>query len=218
MHKIKMICGDTLRNFHSIMISNFMVAFGIFILLNVGKGMDSWSVLSEGVAVLLGVSLGLANTLIGLITFLLSIKLKEIPGITTVFSIFLVGLFLDLFRWIGFTMDLSHFTFWQNLPIILVANVVIAFGIAYYISIGLGAGSRDAVFVWFLKLLPLPVALSKIVFDFTVIALGVLLGGTFGYGTIITLIVLGPMLDVAFRILKTNPRTLIQKTFLDYEV
>lgn len=216
MLKIKTMLLDVKNNFISIMVCHFMVAFGIFILLMVGKGMDSWSVLSEGLANVLNVPLGIANTIIGIITFLASIKLKEIPGITTIFSIFLVGVFIDLLVLTGIQVDLSQLGFLIHLPIILIANVLIAFGIAKYISIGLGAGSRDAVFVWFLKVLPLPVALSKIVFDFTVIALGVVLGGTFGYGTIITLIVLGPLLDIAFKILKTDPRTLVQKTLKDY--
>lgn len=214
--KINLFLRDLFMSFFPIILGHFLIAFGIYVLLQLGHGMDSWTVLSEGISITLGISLGVSNAIVGLVTLIISILLKEIPGISTIWSVFLVGVYLTFMLNTDFLHFLTDASLLISLLLIVFANVSIAFGIALYISKGYGAGSRDAIFVWFVKVLPLPVAVSKVLLDFIVISIGVLLGGTFGYGTIITLIILGPLLDLSFKILKSDAKTIKQRTLIDY--
>ena len=73
-------------------------------------------------------------------------------------------------------------------------TVVFAIGVGIYIGSGLGPGPRDGIMTGISKLGPI-IRVSRIGIDFTAFILGVLLGGSYGYGTIVMVLSVGPIVQ-----------------------
>ena len=67
-------------------------------------------------------------------------------------------------------------------------------GVGIYIGSGLGPGPRDGIMTGIAKRGP-SVRATRIGIDFTAFLTGVLLGGSYGYGTIFMVIVVGPIVQ-----------------------
>ena len=78
---------------------------------------------------------------------------------------------------------------------------------AAYVGARLGPGPRDGLMTGLVRLTGWPVWLIKTVIEVTVVLLGVLLGGTFGWATVLFAFGVGPVVQVAARYLA--PRGLV---------
>ena len=71
-------------------------------------------------------------------------------------------------------------------------------GVGIYIGSGLGPGPRDGFMTGIAKRGP-SVRATRIGIDFTAFLTGVLLGGSYGYGTIFMVIVVGPIVQFSLK-------------------
>ena len=76
-------------------------------------------------------------------------------------------------------------------------NRAICYGVGIYIGSGLGPGPRDGIMTGIAK--RAQVFDNKIRIDFTAFLTGVLLGGSYGYGTIFMVIVVGPIVQLSLK-------------------
>ncbi|WP_395944251.1 YitT family protein [Brevundimonas sp.] len=156
-------------------------------------GLDPWDVLTQGVferfAGPAGLSFGLVVNLIGMAVLLLWIPLRQRPGIGTVANVLVIGTVANFgLDWIP--SDLA-------LPIrvgLLVAGVVLN-GVASgaYIGAGLGPGPRDGLMTGIVARTGWPVKWVRTSIELAVVAVGWLLGGSVGIGTILYALAIGPL-------------------------
>jgi len=154
-------------------------------------GLDPWDVFHQGLATRVGLSFGMLVNLVGAVVLLLWIPLRQMPGIGTVANIFTIGTAVDLTMLVLPEVD--------GLPAriaMLVAAVVLngAAG-AMYIGAGLGPGPRDGLMTGLARRTGWSLRLVRTGIELTVLALGWLLGGTVGVGTVLYAFAIGPLVQ-----------------------
>lgn len=166
---------------------------GIGLQVESGLGVDPWDVFHQGIGLRLGVSIGTVIIGVGALVMLLWIPLKQKPGIGTISNVIFLGLFADAAIWLLPTP--SGLLSW----VFLVAAVVaVALATVLYIGAGMGPGPRDGLMTGLMRL-GLSVRLGRFLIEITVLAVGWLLGGTVGIGTVVFALAIGPLTQLFTR-------------------
>ena len=79
--------------------------------------------------------------------------------------------------------------------------MLVGFGSGIYLIANLGPGTRDGLMTGISKNYNKPISLIRFSIEFTVVFLGWLLGGTFGLGTIIFAVFIGPFISLSLNII-----------------
>lgn len=179
-----------------------LYGFAMALMLRANLGLDPWDVLHQGLAPRLGLSFGMTVNLIGAVVLLLWWPLRQRPSIGTVCNILAIGTAVDLSLMIlpspeGYAMRFA----W------LVAGIVLN-GIAggAYIGAGLGPGPRDGLMTGFCRRTGLPVKWVRTGIEIAVLAIGWLLGGTVGLGTLLYAMTIGWIVHHALPFFTIAPR------------
>lgn len=152
-------------------------------------GLDPWDVLHEGLTKLTGLSFGLITALVGVVVLLCWIPLRQRPGVGTVSNVVVIGLAVDA------TLAVLP-TPTGLLPriLFLTAGIVLnGLAAAVYIGARLGPGPRDGLTTGFCARTGTSLRLVRTVVELTVLAVGWLLGGTIGVGTVLYAVTIGPL-------------------------
>ncbi len=182
----------------------FCFALGIVLTLKSRLGLGPWDVFHQGLAGRLGLTFGLASIGVGFAVLLLAWALGTRPGVATVLNMVLVGAFIDLIDFLGFVPDLAGQPFLARLAMDVGGVAVVGVGTAYYIKANLGAGPRDGLMLGLARRAGGRVALVRAAIELTVLAIGFLLGGTAGLGTLVFALGIGPAVAVAFRVFRVE--------------
>lgn len=169
-----------------------LVLYGLSMALMIrsGLGLDPWDVFHQGLSERTGLSFGTVTIAVGALVLLLWIPLRQRPGIGTVSNVVVIGLVVDA------TLLLLP----EDLPFAaraaLLATGIVANGAAtgLYIGARLGPGPRDGLMTGFVARRPrFSIRLVRTTIEVTVLALGWLLGGTVGVGTVAYALAIGPL-------------------------
>ena len=155
-------------------------------------GLDPWDVFHDGVARRLPLSFGAVVIVTGVAVLLLWVPLRQVPGLGTVANAVVIGVATDA------TLHLLDRP--GNLAAraaLLVGGIVLnGLAGALYIGAQLGPGPRDGLMTGLVRRTGLSVRLVRTSIELTVLAVGFLLGGTLGVGTVLYALAIGPLLQV----------------------
>jgi uncharacterized membrane protein YczE len=152
-------------------------------------GLDPWDVLHEGLTKITGLSFGLITALVGVVVLLCWIPLRQRPGVGTVSNVIVIGLAVDVTLAI-----LPSPTDLLPRILFLAAGIVLnGLAAAVYIGARLGPGPRDGLTTGFCARTGISLRLVRTVVEVTVLAIGWLLGGTIGVGTVLYAVAIGPL-------------------------
>ena len=171
---------------------------GVAVLLTADLGSDGYSTFVNGIALATGTAFWIANLGVGAVLVALAVLRKVRPGIGTVVQVVLVGVVVDVALGLMSTPD---DLVWRGV-LLAAAFPVLAVGIALYLGSHTGAGPAEAAaLAW-----DPPVAFR---WSYSVVqgggAIGGwLLGATVGVGTLAVIVLLGPAVDVAARLLRVD--------------
>ena len=186
-----------------------LVLYGVSIALIVRAdlGLDPWDELNQGVferfAGPAGISFGLIVNLIGMAVLLLWIPLRQKPGIGTVANVLVIGTVANLgLDWIPSDLGLP-------LQASLLIGGIVLNGVASgaYIGAGLGPGPRDGLMTGIVARTGWPVKWVRTSIELAVIAVGWLLGGSVGLGTVLYAVTIGPLVHVFLPMFTIRPKT-----------
>lgn len=167
-----------------------LVLFGasIALMVRADLGLASWDVLHQGLAHQTGLPIGWMVIGVSVLVLALWIPLRQRPGLGTVSNVVMVGLSVDAA--LALLPEPGHLAVRTAL---LVAGVVLN-GVAtgLYIGAGLGPGPRDGLMTG-LAARGLSIRLARTSIELTVLAIGWLLGGTIGAGTLLYALAIGPL-------------------------
>ncbi|MBA3678051.1 MAG: hypothetical protein H0W74_11725 [Sphingosinicella sp.] len=183
-----------------------LYGLSLSLMIRAALGLDPWDVFHQGLASESGISIGMMVNLVGAFVLLLWLPLRQRPGIGTIANILVIGTVADIGLWL---IPELH-----SLPlrIALMAAAIVLNGIATgaYIGAGLGPGPRDGLMTGIVKRTGLSVRLVRTSIEIFVLAVGWLLGGTVGVGTILYAICIGPIVHRTlpfFAIKDRDPKT-----------
>lgn len=167
----------------------------ISIMLEAGLGLEPWGVLNEGVTERTPLSFGLVVCLIGALVLLLWIPLKQKPGFGTIANVIVIGLAVDAAS--PLIPDVEGYP----LRAVFLAASIVLNGLAggLYIGAGLGPGPRDGLMTGLARRTGWPLRRVRTGIEVTVLALGWLLGGTVGVGTVLYALAIGPLVQFFLR-------------------
>ena len=168
-----------------------LFGLGISCFLTAHLGLAAWDVFHQGVSNHTGISVGLVIEIAGVFILLLWIPLRERMGVGTLLNALEIGLVVNL---VGDHLPHSDRIVLRCLY--LVAGLLsIAIGSGLYIGAGLGSGPRDGLMLGLSKR-GISVRVARTVIELAVLAVGLVLGGGIGIGTVAFTFGIGPLVQV----------------------
>ena len=179
-----------------------LYGFAMAVMLRANLGLDPWDVLHQGLASRLGLSFGMTVNLVGAAVLLLWWPLRQRPGLGTLCNIAVIGTAVDLSLMILPTPD------GYAMRCIWLASGIVLNGIAggAYIGAELGPGPRDGLMTGFCRRTGWPVKWVRTSIEIGVLAIGWLMGGTVGLGTLLYAATIGWIVHHALPFFTITPR------------
>jgi uncharacterized protein len=183
----------------------FLFALAIVLILESKLGLSPWDVLNQGLSRHTPLSFGVANIAIGLTVLLLAWLLGGPPGVGTVANALFVGAFIQGLTSIHAVAALAHDGLSVRISLLVVGIWLIGPATALYIGADLGAGPRDTLMLVGARRTGRRVGLVRGVIEVCALAIGIVLGGTFGVGTVLFAALVGPVVESSFALLRRSP-------------
>lgn len=163
---------------------------GIGLMLESGLGLPPWDVLHQGLAEQFGLTVGIWSIFVSVGVLALWLPLHERYGLGTLLNALIIGVVIDVTAAIV-PEGGNAVADW-----LMLLSGIAAIGLAsgLYIGAGLGPGPRDGLMTGIAKRGP-SIRLTRSVIEVTVLLIGWLLGGTFGIGTVVFALVIGPLVQ-----------------------
>jgi len=195
--------SETPLNLKPRFITLFFLVLGLWIfgtgeaiLIGAGIGVSPWTVLAQGITEQTGFTVGMSTFIVGVLVLFFWIPLRELPGIGTILNIILISLAIDVMEpYIPEQTERVPAIFQAAIGIILVG-----IGSAFYLTANLGPGPRDGWMTGIQKRTDWPIGRVRIGIEILVLSLGYFLGGTFGIGTIMFALGIGPIVAICLGI------------------
>jgi uncharacterized membrane protein YczE len=197
---LPLVPRSTVRQFVLLITGCLVLGTGVAMLLTADLGSDGFSTLVNGTAISSGLSFFVANLAISAFFLLIAAARRLWPGIGTLVQILIVGLTTDRLLPVLNTPD----TVVGQAVLLTAAFPVLAVGIAAYLGAQLGAGPIEAAALAWDP--PVRFKWSYSVAQGGGALIGWLLGATIGAGTIAVILLLGPAVDLAARLLHLDVR------------
>ena len=165
-------------------------------LIAAGIGVSPWTVLAQGITEQTSFTVGEATFIVSVCVLLLWIPLRETPGIGTILNAILIALSIDVMA--------PFIPEQENLPNAIVQSafgvMMVGIGSALYLTANLGPGPRDGWMTGIQKKTNWPIGRVRVGIEIIVLSIGILLGGTFGLGTIMFALGIGPAVAISLGI------------------
>ena len=169
---------------------------GEAVLIAAGIGVSPWTVLAQGITEQTSFTVGEATFIVSVCVLLLWIPLRETPGIGTILNAILIALSIDVMA--PFIPEQESF------PNAIVQSafgvMMVGIGSALYLTANLGPGPRDGWMTGIQKKTNWPIGRVRVGIEIIVLSIGILLGGTFGLGTIMFALGIGPAVAISLGI------------------
>ncbi|MBP7704044.1 MAG: hypothetical protein KA105_02020 [Caulobacter sp.] len=170
-----------------------LYGFAITLLVRADLGLDPWNVLNQGVVARTGWSFGAVVIGLGVLILLLWIPLRQKPGFGTLANIALVGLAVDWTMPFVATPD----SLWARVLLLAAGTITIAIATGCYLGAAMGPGPRDGLMTGIVARTGWSVRVVRTSIELAVLALGWLLGGKVGVGTVVYALAIGPLVHLA---------------------
>lgn len=158
---------------------------------NIGNA--PWTVFAQGLSLKTDLSLGLCTFIISVAVLLIWIPLKERPGFGTLSNIVLIASFIQ----IGISIFPLQQSYAAGILFALSGVALVGIGSSLYITCGLGPGPRDGAMTGIHKASGVRVGRVRLGIELTVLAVGWLMGGTVGLGTLIFAVLIGESIAIS---------------------
>lgn len=195
------------KKLKTILFNIFRLVFGLFVfglgtvcMLNAKIGVAPWDVFHQGISNVTGTTVGRANICVGFIILVIDIFLGQDIGWSTIANMILIGVFVDILMFYNLVPIFDAFL--PSLILLLIGIIVQGIGFYIYITAGWGAGPRDGLMVVLMKRTGKSVRLIKSFIEVLAVAIGYILGGNLGIGTIIVAFLIGPIWQYLFKLIK----------------
>ena len=170
--------------------------FSMAMMVRAELGLDPWDVFHQGLAGRTGMTIGAASAVVGVAVLLVWIPLRNRPGVGTIANVVVIAVTVDT----GMALLPSPSELPVRVAMMVGAVLLNAISTVLYIGAGLGPGPRDGLMTGLVARTGLSVRLVRTSIEATVLAVGWLLGGTVGVGTLVYAFGIGPLVQLVLRI------------------
>ena len=186
------------RRIGQLLVGLFLYGAGIAFMVRAEIGVAPWDVLTQGISKQTGLPFGLITNLVGVLVLLLWIPIRQKPGVGTVLNVLLIGPSAQLVLW----LVPEQTELWVRIPLFIAGLLVVGIATGLYIGARLGPGPRDGLMTGLHAKLGWPIWLVRTIIEVTVLAIGWVLGGDVGIGTVAFALLIGPIANVTLPLLR----------------
>lgn len=180
------------RRIAQLLVGLFLYGIAIAMMIKAALGIAPWDVLSQGIVLHTGLNYALVTNVIGALVLLLWIPIRQKPGIGTVANVLLIGPSIQVGLWV--LPDATDLV--PRILLLVGGLVVLAIATGLYIGARFGPGPRDGLMTGIHRRTGWPIWVVRTSIEVTVLAIGWLLGGNVGLGTLAFALLIGPMVNV----------------------
>jgi len=161
-------------------------------------GNSPWSVFAEGLEVQTPLSIGAATLLIGFAVLLCWIPLDERPGGGTILNVLIISAMIDVTLWALPALEAIGVR-WGAL---LGGIALVGIGSGFYLTADLGPGPRDGLMTGIHARTGWPIFAVRTGIEASAVAIGWVLGGTVGAGSLLFAVLVGPAVATGLRVMR----------------
>jgi uncharacterized membrane protein YczE len=154
-------------------------------------GLDPWDVFHSGLTQRLPLSFGEVVIVVGAVVLLAWVPLRQWPGLGTLANVVVIGLATDATLRVLATPEAI------GPRVALLLGGIVLNGVAggLYIGSQLGPGPRDGLMTGIARRSGLSIRVVRTALELSVLAVGWLLGGVVGLGTVLYALMIGPLVQ-----------------------
>lgn len=182
-----------------------LFALGSYLIIQANIGVEPWTAFAIGLSDKLGILFGDASIIISFSIIAIDLVLKEKIGLGTILDAIVVGKTVDLLNWLNLIPTSTNL--WLSLGMMIIAFFIMGLAQYIYMKAELSCGPRDALLVALGKRIKkVPIGFVNIMLLAVVLVIGWFLDGPIGMGTLIAPFGIGLMQQLAFNIVKFDPK------------
>ncbi|MEX1164062.1 MAG: hypothetical protein WEB03_10825 [Nitriliruptor sp.] len=171
-----------------------LCGWGIASMVAADLGLGPWDVLHEGVATRTGIGIGAVSIGVGALVLLAWFPLRERPGPGTIANVIVIGVVIDLTLLVLDTPS----SLAARLALCAAGPILFGVGSGFYLGSHFGSGPRDGLMTGLARR-GISVAVARTGIEVTALAIGWMLGGTVGLGTVLFAVSIGPLVQLSLR-------------------
>jgi uncharacterized membrane protein YczE len=203
MSLLKPIRWNTfIPDFLRIQVGFMMFGLSIAMMIRGNLGTSAWAVLEVALSKILHITPGTMTVIMGFIVLSGALIMREKIGWGTLGNILSIGPWEDL------ALSLIP-SVKDNLPVqigmLLLAILMMGIASAIYIGVDAGAGPRDSMMLAIKRTTGLSLRVARAIIEVIVVAIGWLLGGPAGIGTVVFALLVGPSVQWGFKLFNVHP-------------
>lgn len=159
-------------------------------------GSSAMATCCDGLHLLLNISYGDANTLANAtLLILLFLLCRSYINVGTVLCVFTIGPWVNLFTPLLQGLKLSEMNMAVRILCTLVGTAMMGVGLGLYMAVDRGFGALEGLVKYARTRFGISVRVAKIVQDAVLVGTGILLGAQWGIGTVVGILLTGPVLQ-----------------------
>jgi uncharacterized membrane protein YczE len=166
-----------------------LYGFSIALMVRGHLGLAPWDVLHSGLTKHFPIDIGQALVIVSFVVMLAWIPLREMPGLGTISNAIVIGVSTDLFL---VALPTPH-AIGVRVGFLAAGIALQGLATAAYIGAQFGRGPRDGLMTGLARRTGRSIRLVRTLMELTVVAIGLLLGGVAGIGTILYAVSIGPL-------------------------
>lgn len=188
----QLAAGRLTRRLVQLLLGLALYGTSIAMMLRSVLGLNPWDVLHDGLAQRTGLSFGTVVIVVGAGLLVAWVPLRQWPGLGTVANAVVVGLVADAALAVLAEPDAMV----ARIGLLVGGIVLNGLATAMYIGSQLGPGPRDGLMTGLSRRTGLSIRLVRVGLELTVLAIGWLLGGVVGIGTVAYALAIGPLVQL----------------------
>jgi uncharacterized membrane protein YczE len=151
-------------------------------------GNSPWTVLAQGLARQTGLGVGGATIVVSALVLAAWIPLRQRPGLGTILNALLIGIAIDA----TLAVLPDHFDLGVRWALVPIGIALVGVGSGLYLACRLGPGPRDGLMTGLHRRTGRSLRLVRVCLELSAVAVGFVLGGTVGVGTLAFALLIGP--------------------------
>ncbi|GAA0803749.1 membrane protein [Spirilliplanes yamanashiensis] len=181
------------RRFAQLLAGLVLYGASMALMIQAHLGLNPWDVFHQGLAESTGLRFGLVVIAASVAVLLLWIPLRQRPGVGTIANVLVIGVAVEA----TLAVLPAPGALWARAGFLVGGVLLNGVATGMYIGARLGPGPRDGLMTGIVARRPgLSVRLVRTAIEVLVLAVGWLLGGTVGLGTVLYAVAIGPLAQV----------------------
>ena len=203
MDKNKIDLKDKLISTIRIAIGLLITGIGIGFMFNAGQGSTPSATIVEGISVFFKLNYGISGIIANILFLILLFFLdRSLINVGTVLATFCLGYFIDFGVFILSPLNIANMSFIIKTIMMIIGCIMTAIGLGYYIGVDFGTGAMDGMSLVLHRKTNIPFTYCRWGMDALLMVIGVVLGASWGIGTIFSILLTGPIISFVIKKMK----------------